>query len=107
MRSSTLINRNLRVGSRRTSVRLEAEHWEALADIARRESLSIPRLCLLIEQRTLPGRSMSSSLRVFIMTYYRSVLAEAEGAGWKYEGPALPLISRCNKGADCGPFLEG
>jgi predicted DNA-binding ribbon-helix-helix protein len=39
--TSTLLSRNITVGGRRTSVRLEPEMWNSLYDIAKRENCTI------------------------------------------------------------------
>lgn len=45
---STLVSRNITVLTRRTSVRLEPEMWNALREIARRERCKIHDICSLI-----------------------------------------------------------
>lgn len=59
----------VKVGSLRTSIRLEPELWEALHDIGRRESLTRSQLLAFIASRR-RGSSLSSAIRVFISTYY-------------------------------------
>lgn len=60
------------IGSRRTSVSLEGHVWEGLLDICRREAIGIDALCTEVDRRR--GRSsMSSSLRVFLLLYFRGV----------------------------------
>jgi predicted DNA-binding ribbon-helix-helix protein len=89
--TSSLVSRNVVVADHRTSVRLEPELWDALADIARRERLSLNELCTRIGARRLArlaralalkaqrakpaGRvrrpSLTSAIRVHILLYYR------------------------------------
>ena len=38
--ASTLVNRNVTIGRRRTSLRLEPAMWDALEEICRREEMS-------------------------------------------------------------------
>ena len=74
---SLLVSKNVNIGRRRTSLRLEQEFWEALMDICARESLTIHELCTLVDQRR-RGSSRTSAIRAFVITYFRAV---AGGAG--------------------------
>jgi predicted DNA-binding ribbon-helix-helix protein len=67
------------VGERRTRVELEEEFWEALQDIAARQNTE---LATLVEQlnRRRGADSLTSALRMFAISYYRSA-AEAQEAG--------------------------
>ena len=49
--TSTLCSRNVVVAGHRTSVRLEPEVWDALADICRREEVLLNELCTRIDRR--------------------------------------------------------
>jgi predicted DNA-binding ribbon-helix-helix protein len=71
---STLINRNIMVGGRRTSVRLEPEMWTALLDIARRENQTIHALATQVAERKKPETSLTAAIRVFCLAYYRSAV---------------------------------
>ncbi len=73
---SLLVSKNVNVGRRRTSLRLEQEFWEALADICARESLTIHQLCTLVDQRR-HGSSRTSAIRAFVITYFRAAAGEA------------------------------
>lgn len=72
---SSLHIRNVRIGSHRTSVRLERALWDALDDICRREQKSVRAICSEIAERRRPG-GFTSALRVFILDYYRSRVPE-------------------------------
>lgn len=74
MPRSTLINRNIMVSGRRTSVRLEPEMWTALLDIARRENQTIHAIATLVAERKKPETSLTAAIRVFCLAYYRSAL---------------------------------
>jgi predicted DNA-binding ribbon-helix-helix protein len=63
-----LINRNITVNGHRTSIRLEPEFWAGLADIARRENLTIDELCAEVDSRA-GGLSRTAAIRVFITSY--------------------------------------
>lgn len=76
MPRSTLVNRNIMVGGRRTSVRLEPEMWTALLDIARRENQTIHGIATIVNERKKPETSLTAAIRVFCLAYYRSALGE-------------------------------
>jgi len=68
---SPLVTRNVNVGGRRTSVRLEPDLWEALREIASREQRSLHQICTDID-RTRGGTRLTSAMRIYIVNYYRS-----------------------------------
>lgn len=78
---SELVSKNVRIDGRRTSVRLEREMWEALEDICEREDLGLNDLCSFVATTHRSG-GFTSSLRVFIMNYYRG----QEALGVRYAG---------------------
>lgn len=67
-----LISKNIRVHSKRTSVRLEPEMWDALTEIAALEDCSIHDLCGAVHDLKDPAVSFTGALRVFMMEYYRA-----------------------------------
>lgn len=75
---STLVNRNILVSGRRTSVRLEPEMWTALLDIARRESESIHTLATRVAKCKKAESSLTAAIRVFCLAYYRTALNEKD-----------------------------
>ena len=76
-----LINRNVTVGGRRTSLRLEPEFWDALADIAGREGLSLDHLCGLIDSQR-GGLSRTAAIRIYIVGYFNALRrAERQSTG--------------------------
>jgi predicted DNA-binding ribbon-helix-helix protein len=82
--------KNIVIGDRRTSVSLEEQVWGGLIDICRREELSIDDLCTRVNAVRIDS-SMSSSLRVFLLTYYRLVAQTAEA---KAEGNTAPGLAQ-------------
>ncbi len=70
-----LISKNVTINGRRTSLRLEKASWEAMDDICKCEELTLHELCSLIENRR-QGASRTSAVRAFIVTYFRTVVAE-------------------------------
>lgn len=72
---STLKSRNIVVDSQRTSVRLEPAMWQALEEIARRETMTISQICSAIHHRRTES-SLTAAIRVFIMAYFRDAATE-------------------------------
>lgn len=76
--------RNVVVAGRRTSLRLEGWCWDALADIGARERLNRNQLVTAIDQRlraeAFGDVSLASSIRVFIMWYYRAAASAPKRA---------------------------
>ncbi len=75
-KSSSLVSRNICVVGKRTSVRLEPEMWAALRDIAKREKCSIHEICTLIYLRKKTNSTLTASIRVFIMLYFKAAATE-------------------------------
>ncbi len=71
-RDSELVLKNVTVKGRRTTIRLEPEMWDALAEIARREDYTQTQLCTLIADGQPVGLSFTASVRMFILTYFRT-----------------------------------
>lgn len=76
LNKSSLISRNITVKGRRTSIRLEPEMWMSLKEIAKRERCSIHDICTLIALRKKENSSLTASIRVFIMLYFRASSTE-------------------------------
>ncbi len=75
--ASTLVNRNVTIGGRRTSVRLEPAMWDALEEICQRENLTPHELCENIDKFR-QASSLTAAIRVFVVSYFR-VAATEEG----------------------------
>ena len=69
---SPIIKRSINIAGHDTSVTLEAEFWDALKDIARSKSVSIP---VLIDQidKDRSGSNLSSSVRLFVLEYFKAL----------------------------------
>ncbi|WP_445681024.1 ribbon-helix-helix domain-containing protein [Radicibacter daui] len=76
---STLISRNIHVGRRRTSMRLEATMWDAFYEISEREGMSVDQLCTLIDRRRSES-SLTAAVRVFVMSYFRNASRHQHGS---------------------------
>ncbi|MCS6855739.1 MAG: ribbon-helix-helix domain-containing protein [Elioraea sp.] len=90
MPRSTLVNRNIVAERGRTSMRLEPELWDALAEICRREGTTPSELCRRLERIGFAG-GRTSAMRVFILQYFRAAATEeghaAAGHGMAAETP--------------------
>lgn len=73
--NSTLVSRNVTVAGHRTSIRLEADMWEALFEICRREGKTVHAICSVVDGQRITSR-LTASLRVFIIAYYRAAATE-------------------------------
>jgi predicted DNA-binding ribbon-helix-helix protein len=89
MPRSTLVNRNIVAERGRTSMRLEPELWDALAEICRRERVSPSELCRRIERAGIPG-GRTSAMRVYILRYFRAAATEAGHELAGHGGRAVP-----------------
>lgn len=88
---SSLIGKNVCVGGRRTSVRLEPEMWDALYDIATREQTTIHHICSLIALRKHRMSTLTAAIRVFLLLYYRAASTEEGHARVKHGDFAIML----------------
>ena len=76
MSETGLISRNITVQGRRTSIRLESQMWHALKEIAHREGCTIHDICGLISERKKEGMTLTASIRIFLMLYYKAAATE-------------------------------
>jgi predicted DNA-binding ribbon-helix-helix protein len=67
--ASTLINRNVTVGGRRTSMRLEPAMWEALQQVCTREGKSLNELVTEIDRQRSES-SLTAAIRVYLLRYF-------------------------------------
>lgn len=87
--SMRAICRNVVVGGRRTSVRMEPLLWESLSDISRREGRNINDIVSMIDGRR-GDSALTAALRIFILSYFRTA-----------SGPASPVAGLAE---DAAPF---
>lgn len=86
-KTSILESRNVTVGNKRTSMRLEPQMWDSLERIAQTEGVTLNNLCTQIDLRR--GEiGLTSATRVFIISYYRHLLRQHE-AERERAGPGL------------------
>jgi predicted DNA-binding ribbon-helix-helix protein len=69
--------RNIYLGARKSSIRLEAVMWDALTDIARDQTKTVDDVILEISRERQDDLSLSAAIRVYIVEYYREALAAA------------------------------
>ncbi|MEM1289422.1 MAG: ribbon-helix-helix domain-containing protein [Pseudomonadota bacterium] len=63
--------RSVRVGGRRTSLKLEPTVWLCLSDIVEIEGVSLDELITRIDRSRRAGRGLASEVRVFVAKYWR------------------------------------
>ena len=73
--TSTLVNRNVTIDGRRTSLRLESALWDALEEIGQRENRTRNQLCGMIDGCR-HASSLTAAVRVFIVNYFRAAATE-------------------------------
>ena len=73
---SALVIRNVSVNGHRTSIRLEPQIWDSMTEICRREFCTPHDVCSYVAERKPPHGSLTSSLRVFILNYFRTCATE-------------------------------
>jgi len=79
---SDLICRNVCISGRRTSIKLEADMWEALYEICDSAGRSLHETCTEVH-RGRGSANFTSAMRLFILDYYR-----AGSRAWQPAGPA-------------------
>lgn len=75
--ASSLINRNVTVAGRRTSMRLEPTMWDALRQVCDREEKNLNRLVTDIDRQRVES-SLTAAIRVYLLRYF-SAAATDEG----------------------------
>lgn len=69
------ICRNLKIRGRRTSLRMEADMWDALYDVSQRRGMTPSALVSEIEEQR-GDSSTTGALRVYVLRFYREALHE-------------------------------
>jgi predicted DNA-binding ribbon-helix-helix protein len=73
---TSLVSKNITIEQKRTSIRLEPEMWQALKEISRREQCSIHDVCTLVSKCKRDNSSLTASIRVFLMLYFKAASTE-------------------------------
>jgi len=61
--------RVIKIGDRRTAIRLEDQFWFWLRQLAAEQGCTTKSLIEAVEMAKIPGRSLSSELRVYVTSY--------------------------------------
>ena len=64
------LKRNVRIGTRRTTIVLEAYVWDSIDSMLQREAVSLDEFCNRVEDTRL-NSSMASSARLVVLIYFR------------------------------------
>jgi predicted DNA-binding ribbon-helix-helix protein len=83
---STLMNRNVTVAGRRTSMRLEPAMWDALQEICVREGKALNELVTEIDRQRSES-SLTAAIRVHLLRYF---VAAATDEGHRLAGHGKP-----------------
>lgn len=75
-KKNALISRNVTVQKKRTSVRLEAQMWIALKEIAEREKCTVHDICSVIAEKKAANITLTAAIRIFLILYYKSAATE-------------------------------
>lgn len=89
MVKATLVSKNVTIGNRRTSLRLEQAGWEALDDICKCEGLTLHELCTVIDHSR-QSSSRTSAVRAFIFTYFRMLARDNDALSKGRASAILP-----------------
>lgn len=93
MQKSALISRNITINKRRTSIRLEAQMWIALKDIAKREKCTIHDICSVIYLQKSSNITLTAAIRIFLVLYYKAAATD-EGHRRAGHGAFKMMVSR-------------
>ena len=69
--AAKLRKRSVTIAGHRTSVSLEPEFWDALAEIAEAKNRPVAGLIADIDRRSARETSLSSAVRLFILAHFR------------------------------------
>jgi len=76
MPTQSIKKRSVVLRGRKTSISLEKSFWQALQEIAAEQRMSLSRLVAEIDDRQQEGSNLSSSVRLYILEYFRSDAAQ-------------------------------
>ncbi len=87
-----LISKNIYINKKRTSMKLDPENWDALAEICKEEKISLNALLTLINE--LKGDvGLSIATRVFIVSYLKNMIKNIK----LHKSPTIDNIKDLNK----------
>jgi predicted DNA-binding ribbon-helix-helix protein len=91
LRASRLVSRNIDSMAGRTSMRLEPEFWDALAELCAREQTTVRDLVSTLDGEVRTG-GRTSGMRVHLLRYFREAATE-QGHSEAGHGPQPVPIS--------------
>ena len=91
---SRIVKRSIVLAGRKTSMSLEDEFWNALKKIASERYMTLSELVGDIDAQRQHG-NFSSTLRLFVLEYYRGKAAEKPGGEMlgQQSPPTAPVLS--------------
>lgn len=69
IRTTGLRKRDVTVGDRRTTMKLDDTTWRALTTVARLEGVSIDHILTQVDQQMNPTLPLTAAIRVFVVEY--------------------------------------
>jgi predicted DNA-binding ribbon-helix-helix protein len=87
---SLIVKRSIVAAGHKTSVSLEDAFWDGLKEIARGRNITLSELVSSIDSERRHG-NLSSSIRLFVLDFYRNKLADVQAGG---DGPGGDLAIR-------------
>ena len=87
---SLVVKRSIVAAGHKTSVSLEDAFWDGLKEIARGRNITLSELVSSIDSERRHG-NLSSSIRLFVLDFYRNKLADVQAGG---DGPGGDLAIR-------------
>ncbi len=110
LRSAALCSRNFEMSGRRTSARLESPLWRAFDEICVDHGVNRAMLARMIDARRARGTGLTSALRIFLLSYYRSAARQDPQArteeGLDHLIAALDIIGPVRDGDPASARLE-
>ena len=100
---SSLRNRNVTIGGRRTSMKLEPGMWDALDEICLRENAPIHDICTRIAKDH-KGYNLTAATRAYILSYFRAAATE-EGHSAAGHGQHPDHRAKAGAGAKMAPRI--
>jgi predicted DNA-binding ribbon-helix-helix protein len=89
---SLVVKRSIYLGGRKSSVSLEDEFWTTLKEIAGDRHITMSELVSGIDKQRQHG-NLSSTLRLFVLDYYRGKAAEKPGDEMLGQQPLAPVLA--------------
>jgi predicted DNA-binding ribbon-helix-helix protein len=66
-----MAKRSITIAGHRTSISLEKEFWDGLADIAEAQKTSLAALVARIDRARAAPVNLSAAIRIFVLDHYR------------------------------------